>query len=213
MKILKPSHEILTPLPLDSILRLIEQAGRTSYKSEHAITAGSAPRFVKRLLESGHHSVIEHFSVTVRFTCDRGVSHELVRHRLASYTQESTRFVNYSEGRFGGELSVIKPLFWTEGSSEYSLWVLAMEKVEESYLALLRLGASPEEARTVLPSSLKTEIVMTCNLREWRHVLDLRCSPKAHPQMREIMIPLLTEFHENLPDLFQDIYEKYCKKN
>jgi thymidylate synthase (FAD) len=209
MRIISPSYEILDMPDGQAVLTRIELAGRTCYKSENRITPDSAKSFAKRLLDSGHHSVIEHINITVRFVCDRGVSHELVRHRLASYSQESTRYVNYSQVKFGHEIIVIKPLFWSEDSPEYKEWVLAMERAEKSYMELIGLGASPEQARSVLPNSLKSEIVMTCNIREWRHVLDLRCSKVAHPQMRELMLPLLNEFHERLPVLFDDIFEKY----
>lgn len=191
------------------ILKLIELAGRTCYKSEDHITVDSAKGFVKQILDSGHHSVIEHINIMVRFICDRGVTHELVRHRLASFSQESTRYANYSKDKFGNEITVIKPSFWLEDSPEYAEWLKAMENSERAYMQLIKLGISPEQARSVLPNSLKTEIVMTCNIREWRHVVNLRCSKAAHPQMREIMLPLLAEFHEKIPVLFDDIYEEY----
>jgi thymidylate synthase (FAD) len=192
-----------------SILKQIETAGRTCYKSENKITADSAAGFVKSIIKSGHHSVVEHISISVRFICDRGITHEIVRHRLAAYSQESTRYANYSKDKFGNEITVIKPYFWSEDSEEYLEWKIAMKNAEQSYLKLLKNGARPEQARSVLPNSLKTEIVMTCNLREWRHVLDLRCSKASHPQIREIMLPLLTEFHEKIPVLFDDLYNKY----
>lgn len=209
MKIISPSHEILFIPDGESILKRIELAGRTCYKSEEKITEHSAKGFVERLLDSGHHSVIEHICITVRFICDRGITHELVRHRLASYSQESTRYANYSRDKFGHEITVIKPLFWPESSPEYLEWFRAMEQAEKAYMQLIKLGTSPEQARTVLPNSLKTEIVMTCNIREWRHVLNLRCSPAAHPQMRQIMLPLLRELNERLPILFDEIYKQY----
>ncbi len=209
MRIISPSHEILSFIDGESILKCIEMAGRTCYKSEDRITADSAKGFVKHILSSGHHSVIEHVNISVRFICDRGITHELVRHRLASYSQESTRYANYSKNIFSREITVIKPLFWSEDSSEYMEWKATMEQSEKSYMRLIELGARPEQARSVLPNSLKTEIVMTCNVREWRHILELRCSKAAHPQIREIMLPLLTEFNEKLPVLFEDIYEKY----
>lgn len=191
------------------VLRLIEQAGRTCYKSENKITEDSSKQFVQRLLNSGHHSVIEHISVTVRFICDRGISHELVRHRLASYSQESTRYANYSKSKFGSEITVIRPLFWDEASPQYRQWFTAMENAERAYMKLIEMGAPAEQARTVLPNSLKTEVVMTCNLREWRNVLNLRCSKAAHPQIREIMLPLLNEFKNKIPVVFDDLYEMY----
>lgn len=212
MRVIQPYHEILYLPPVEDLLRVIELAGRTCYKSEDKITQDSAPEFIGRIVRSGHESVIEHGNCTVRFVCDRGVSHELVRHRLAAFSQESTRYANYSKDRFGNEITVIKPFFWSEDSPEYSLWLKAMEQAEQAYLQLLDLGASPQEARSVLPNSLKTEVVMTCNLREWRHVLRLRCSQKAHPQIREVMLGLLKEMNQRIPVLFQDIYETYQGK-
>ncbi len=212
MRVIQPYHEILYLPPVEELLRVIELAGRTCYKSEDKITQDSAPEFIGRIVRSGHESVIEHGNCTVRFVCDRGVSHELVRHRLAAFSQESTRYANYSKDRFGNEITVIKPFFWSEDSPEYSLWLKAMEQAEQAYLQLLDLGASPQEARSVLPNSLKTEVVMTCNLREWRHVLRLRCSQKAHPQIREVMLGLLKEMNQRIPVLFQDIYETYQAK-
>jgi len=209
LRIISPGHEILFMQDGASILKQIETAGRTCYKSENKITADSAAGFVKSIIKSGHHSVVEHISISVRFICDRGITHEIVRHRLAAYSQESTRYANYSKDKFGNEITVIKPYFWSEDSEEYLEWKIAMKNAEQSYLKLLKNGARPEQARSVLPNSLKTEIVMTCNLREWRHVLDLRCSKASHPQIREIMLPLLTEFHEKIPVLFDDLYNKY----
>jgi len=174
-------------------------------RSEHKITPDSAKKFVKMILDLGHESVIEHEKVTVRVICDRGISHEIVRHRIASYTQESTRFCNYSKGRFGNEITVIKPCFWDDGSKEYKIWRDAMENAERAYMELIKLGAKPEEARSVLPNSLKTEIVITMNLREWRHFFKLRTSKRAHPQMREVATSLLQAFKERIPVIFDDI--------
>ena len=210
MRVINPSYKILNIPDGEFILKQIELAGRTCYKSEDKITPVSSKKFVKGILESGHHSVIEHINITVRFICDRGVSHELVRHRLASYSQESTRYANYSKAKFGKEVTVIKPPFWSENSAEYKDWFRAMKFAEDSYLKLIALGSKPEQARSVLPNSLKTEIVMTCNLREWRHVFSLRCSEASHPQMRELLLPLLSEFVHIIPEVFSDIYKRYC---
>lgn len=209
MKIVSQSHEIMTTIDGVSILQSIELAGRTCYKSEEKVSANSAAAFIERIISSGHHSVIEHVNITVKFICDRGVTHELVRHRLASYSQESTRYANYSKDKFGKEITVIKPPFWSEDSSEYAEWRKAMECAERSYMRLIEMGARPEQARNVLPNSLKTEIVMTYNVREWRHVLNLRCSKEAHPQIREMMLHLLSELHEKVPVVFDDIFQKY----
>ncbi|MDL2259738.1 FAD-dependent thymidylate synthase [Deltaproteobacteria bacterium OttesenSCG-928-K17] len=205
MKIVAPEYEILSPLEPEAMLARIERAGRTCYRSENRITKDSAAAFVRSIIKSGHHSVIEHESISVRLVCDRGVTHELVRHRLASFSQESTRYVNYGRGPEGRGLVLIKPLFFEEGSEKYDLWLKAMEAAEKAYLDLTAAGATAQEARTVLPNSLKTEIVMTANLRQWRHVLSLRCAPASHPQMREIMNMLLAGFKEILPEIFGDI--------
>lgn len=205
MKIVEPSFEILTPLDPPALLARLERAGRTCYRSEERISPQSAAAFVRGLIKSGHLSVIEHESLSVRLVCDRGVSHELVRHRLAAFSQESTRYVNYGRGPEGRGLVLIRPLFFEPGSEAYRLWLEAMEAAERAYLDLLAAGASPQQARTVLPNSLKTEIVMTANMRQWRHVLALRCAPASHPQMRQIMKMLGAEFQHLLPELFGDL--------
>ena len=189
----------------DYILKQIELAGRTAYKSEDKITPDSAKDFVKMIQGRGHLSVIEHQFVTVRIICDRGVSHEIVRHRLASYTQESTRYCNYTKGKFGSEITVIEPCFWTQDDERYKVWKQTIEQIEVGYNKLIELGATPQETRSVLPNSLKTEIVMTMNLREWRHFFTLRTSKAAHPQMREVAIPLLKEFQKLVPVVFDDL--------
>jgi thymidylate synthase (FAD) len=205
MKIVAPEFEILTPLDPPALLARLERAGRTCYRSEGRAEAGSAGPFVQSIIRRGHHSVIEHASLSLRLVCDRGVSHELVRHRLASFSQESTRYVNYGHGPEGRGLVVVRPLFFEEGTEKYALWLRAMEAAEAAYLGLLAAGASPQEARTVLPNSLKTEIVMTANLREWRHVLALRCGSASHPQMREIMNLVRARFQELLPEVFGEL--------
>lgn len=208
MKVIKPYYEIMTPIDGDEILRFIEKVGRVAYKSEHKITDKSARPFVKSLIERGHESVLEHRSFTVRFVVDRAVSHELVRHRLASYTQESTRYVTYSDGAFGREITFIQPCFWTSDLMMQRLWLDVMEKAELIYEAMIEFGAKPQEARSVLPNSLKTEVIMTANLREWRHFFKLRTAPATHPQMREVTIPLLKELKESIPVIFDDIEVK-----
>jgi thymidylate synthase (FAD) len=205
MRTIKPSVVIESNVDGDYILGQIEKAGRTAYKSEDKITGDSARGFVDMIRKRGHLSVLEHQSVTVRVICDRGVTHEIVRHRLAAYTQESTRYCNYSKGKFGGEITVIDPIFFSHDSEKYRVWKDTIAKIEEAYNKLIELGATPQEARSVLPNSLKTEIVMTMNLREWRHFFTLRTSAAAHPQMREIAVPLLEEFKRLIPVVFDDI--------
>ncbi|MBN1971816.1 MAG: FAD-dependent thymidylate synthase [Candidatus Delongbacteria bacterium] len=205
MKIISPYFKIESNINSDEILGIIEKAGRTAYKSEDKITSESAKEFVSMITNRGHYSVIEHSFITVRVICDRGVTHEIVRHRLASYTQESTRYCNYTQGKFGNEITVIKPIFWNENDEKYKVWKDSLKYSEKSYNKLIALGASPQEARSVLPNSLKTEIVITMNLREWKHFFNLRTAKNAHPQMREIAIPLLKEFQDRIPIIFDDI--------
>ena len=205
MKIIEPKYEIIDKINGNEILKKIELFGRVCYKSEELITDGSAEKFVNMILKNGHESVLEHEKISVRFICDRGVTHEIVRHRIASYSQESTRYCNYCKDKFGNELTFIKPLFWNEKTEEFTLWKRAMENVEKVYFEMISLGASPQEARSILPNSLKTEIIVTMNLREWRHFFKLRTGKRAHPQMREITIPLLNEMKEKIPIVFDDI--------
>lgn len=205
MKIISPCFEILTPLDGQAILKHIELCGRVCYKSEDKITGTSAATFVANIIKRGHGAVLEHFSITVKFICDRGVSHELVRHRLASYCQESTRYCNYSKDGFGREITVIKPIFLVEGTPGWDIWRDACRCAEDAYFDMLTFGCTPQEARSVLPNSLKTEVVMTANLREWRHFFKLRTAPAAHPQMRELAVPLLHEMQELVPVVFDDL--------
>ena len=204
MKVIKPYFEILSEVEGNKILKNIEKCGRTCYKSENLITDSSAAVFVENILKRGHESVIEHEKVTVRIVCDRGVSHEIVRHRIASYSQESTRYRNYQKDKFGNELTFIKHVFWEENSLEYNIWYNTTQKIEENYMQLINMGAKPQEARSILPNSLKTEIVVTMNLREWRHFFKLRTSEAAHPQMREIASMILKEFKSLIPIVFDD---------
>jgi thymidylate synthase (FAD) len=208
MKIIEASFEFLDNINGKQILESIERAGRVCYKSEDKITPDSSIKFIQSILKSGHESVIEHEKITVKIICDRGVSHEIVRHRIASYSQESTRYCNYSKNKFGNELTVIRPLFWNNDPEKYAVWKETIQVIEDNYNKLVSLGARPEEARSILPNSLKTEIVVTMNLREWRHFFLLRTSVKAHPQMREIALPILGQFREKIPIIFDDIGQK-----
>ena len=205
MKIISPSIEIIDCPDGETILKTIELCGRVCYKSEDRITEESAKKFINSVLKSGHESVLEHMKITVKVICDRGVTHEIVRHRLASYSQESTRYCNYANDKFGNELTFIKPCYWDENSVPYHEWVVAMENAEDIYLRMLAYGAKPEEARSVLPNSLKTEIVMTMNIREWRHFFKMRCSTRAHPQMREVALMIQKEFQKRVPLLFDEV--------
>lgn len=224
MRIIKQSWEFLNAPDGEQIIKLIELAGRTCYKSENKITPESTRIFVKKLIDSGHHAMIEHGSITVKMITDRGVTHEIVRHRIASYAQESTRYCNYSGDKFGNELTIILPVWFEEVRkldtscnvskfehprwAQYLMWLISITHSEASYMSLLEKGQTAQEARSVLPNSLKTEIVMTANPREWRHFFTLRCSKSAHPQIRELAIDMLTGFKNSIPVLFDDIYEE-----
>ena len=213
MKIINADVELITPINGEVVLKRLEECGRVCYKSENKTTEDSARKFMANIIRKGHEAVLEHCSFTVKFICDRGVSHEIVRHRMASYCQESSRYCNYSKGGFGNEITVIKPLFLEVGTDEWEMWRDACNMAERFYFELLDCGCSPQEARSVLPNSLKTEVVMTANIREWRHFLKLRCSPAAHPQMREVALILLDKVHDLIPVCFDDIWTEYREGN
>jgi thymidylate synthase (FAD) len=176
--ILEPHVELLSITP--NALELIERAGRICYKSEDKITPESCHKFVKMLKSKNHASVLEHAVATFFIRTDRGISHEIVRHRIASYSQESTRFVNY--GKKNGEIFVIKPSGMSEQESDE--WWSAMQDAERHYLNLISMGSPPQRARSVLPTCTKTEIVVTMNFRSWIHFIDMRAkSPPAHPDI------------------------------
>jgi thymidylate synthase (FAD) len=218
MKIIEQSYEVLALTPADAIRYMIEIAGRTAYKSESELTSETGKDFARGIVKRGHLSVIEHAAMTVKFITDRGVTHEIVRHRLASFTQESTRYCNYGAEKFGNQLTFIRPVWADKGvigewpnalledlaiNGPSFRWMDAMSRDEGCYLMLLEEGWAPQQARSVLPNSLKTEIVVTANLREWRHIFQLRAVEKAaHPQMRDLMIPLYNHSREYLPEIF-----------
>lgn len=216
MILVKPSFKWRDLPSREAVYASVEHAGRTCYKSDSEYTEQSANEFIAMIIKRGHESVLEHVSFSCRIICDRGVSHELVRHRLASYSQESTRYCNYANEH----ISIVIPCWLAEiqegtcGYADYvadkhrkntdgaDTWMLAMLSAEAAYQ---HLGWSPQQARSVLPNSLKTELVMTANVREWRHFFKLRASKAAHPQMREIAIPMLNELYDRFPALFYDL--------
>ena len=205
MKIIEPSVQIIGTINGENMLKNIELAARNCYKSEDKIKDGSAARLITACIKRGHESILEHEKISVRIICDRGVMAELTRHRIGvAFSIESTRYCRYD----GGDMVFIRPCFWKEGSAEMSAWEIAMSKAEEEYNRLIELGAKPEEARDVLPLSLKTEIFMTANLREWRHIFKLRSAKAAHPQIKEVMNKLLSLFKEQVPIIFDDINNK-----
>ena len=212
MKIVKPSIELIDAPSYEAMLQKIERIGRVCYKSEDKIADGSAEGFIRGIIKRGHESVIEHGSISVKVICDRGVTHEIVRHRIASYSQESTRYCNYSGEKFEGQLAVIdiaSGFGWDltdhKDSTKCSIWLQAMMDAEKHYLDMIAAGAKPEEARSVLPNSTKTEIVMTMDLRAWRHFIRLRGSKAAHPQIREVTAKISEEFCKRYPVFFEDL--------
>ena len=225
MKLVKQGHQILSRISIGGIeeLQRIEIAGRTCYKSEDKISPDgeSAKRFVKMIIDNGHEAMLEHSSLSVRFICSRGVSHEIVRHRLFSFAQESTRYCNYSKGKFGGECTFIVPpdQEWSVETNEYydnedygfvadnarRLWYDALLAAEDDYMDLLKEGWTPQQARDILPNALKTEIVVTGNYREWRHFFKLRCDEKAHPHMLALAWDLLEDIKLRIPVVFDDL--------
>lgn len=207
MRIVKANFSIIDEFHGMDVIRKIERCGRVCYKSEGVTTDEVALEFVHRIIQSGHESVLEHFSFSVLFTVDRAISLEIIRHRPISLyspaiSQESTRYCNYGKD---AEISFIDPLFWDPYSPSYCEWKMACRTSEEAYLELIKRKATPQEARSVLNNSLKTELVFTTNIREWRHFLKLRTSKAAHPQMREVTIPLLNELKTRIPVVFDDI--------
>ena len=226
MKIIEPSVHLEDKIDGQAILKKIERIGRVCYKSENNIKEDSAERFIKNIIKNGHESVLEHVSISVRVICDRGVSHEIVRHRLASYAQESTRYCNYSKDKYDNQVSFID----IKGGIDLDLamntalnngtlskenidliineWEEACKDAEKHYLNLSKLGASPNISRSVLPNSVKTEINVRMDIREWRHFFSLRCEDVAHPQMREIAKPLLKEMAKRYPIFFKDLADK-----
>ena len=208
MRVINAGYEIISDLNGAEILKHIERCARVCYKREDRITDGSAEKMVAALIRSGHEAMLEHYSFTVKFICDRGIANELVRHRIASFAQESSRYCCYAKDKFGKELTFINPCFWEPDSDNYARWFHEMDEAEKTYLAMIEDGATPEQARDILPISIKTEIVMTANLREWRHFFKLRAEEvtgKPHPQMLEITIPLLKELKQKVPVVFDDI--------
>jgi len=201
MRIIKP-YVLVPKIDTNRIMKKIERCGRVCYQSEPAQSPDS---FVAGIIKKGHESVIEHENVTVHFIVDRGVAFEIVRHRICSFSQESTRFANYSQSKFGNEITVIEPFFFDWRGFENQAWYDACLEAESKYMKLLEFDATPQEARSVLPNSLKTELVMTANLREWRHFFRVRADVHAHPQMQQVVIPLLAYFKQSLPIIYADI--------
>ena len=208
MKIIKPWIKVEN-FDGKQIMKNIERACRTCYRSENLITEESYKNLLKNCINRGHESVLEHEKITIRMCCDVGVYKDLTRHRFASFSIESTRYCNYGKDKFDRELKVIKPCNIDENSNLYAFWKNAMERIEMNYLHMTDNGATPDQMRMILPHSTAAEVTMTANIREWRHILSLRCAKMTHPAIRQLLIPLLLKFKEEMPELFDNIdYDK-----
>lgn len=217
MKIIEPLVEVENFDGL-KIMKNIERACRTCYRSEDKITEDSYKNLIKNCVNRGHESVLEHEKITVRLTCDIGVYKDLTRHRIASFSIESTRYCNYGKDKWDNQIKFIKPCN-IEGDSElYSNWVGTMDFIEREYIAMSKNGATPDQMRMILPHSTAAEVTMTANIREWKHIFELRCSKRVHPSVQQVMIPLLLYFKEKMPEIYESVeyntefpQEKYAK--
>lgn len=208
MKIIEPSVEILTDVDRNKVLKHIEKCGRTCYQSYEKESENSAPKMVQMLIKSGHESVLEHFSITVKMKTDVGAYKDITRHRAGTaFSIESTRFCNYSKGKFGNELTFIKPCNIEELTDLWNEWAGQMKEVELTYRKMAEYGAKPDQLRMILPHSTAAEVCMTANLRAWRHILRIRCHKAAHPSVQQIMKMVLKEFKGLLPEVFSDVAE------
>lgn len=211
VKIIEPSVEIVSEINSDKMLKQIEKCARNCYKSENNITEDttSAVKMIGKLIEMGHTAMIEFADVIVNLHCDVGVYKDLTRHRHCSFAIESTRYCNYSKGKFGNEISVIKPCNMDENSGIYHTWLKVMNDMERAYMQMAEIGATPDQLRMILPHSTAASVMMKANVREWRHIFNLRCAKAAHPSVRQIMLMTLNEFHNKIPVLFDDLYEQF----
>lgn len=204
MQIVEPSIQV-EKVDGKKIMKNIERACRTCYRSEGKITEESYKTLLKNCINRGHESVLEHEKVTVRMVCDIGVYKDLTRHRIASFSIESTRYCNYGKDKFENEIKFIKPCNIEEGSEMYDIWKNACVDIEENYLKMSKLGATPDQMRMILPHSTSAEVTMTANIREWIHILELRTSAHTHPAIRQLLIPLLLHFKEIMPEIFENV--------
>ena len=217
MEIVKPWIEY-EPFDGIKIMKNIERACRTCYRSEDTISEDSYKRLLKNCITRGHESILEHEKITIRMLCDIGVYKDLTRHRAgASFSIESTRYCNYSKDKFTNNIKFIEPIY-SDNEEKYQIWQDAMKSLEEHYMHLASLDAAADELRMLLPHSTAAEVTMTCNIREWKHIFTLRCSKHAHSAIRQLLIPLLLVFKKEMPEIFEDVQydedlpeEKYAK--
>ena len=201
-----------------SMMRRIERACRTCYRSENVMTEDSYKKLLKNCINRGHESILEHEKVSIRMICDIGVYKDLTRHRFASFSIESTRYCNYGKDKFDNEIKFMKPCNIEPGTEMYNIWERGLKDIERAYLDMSNLGAQPDQLRLLLPHATAAEVNMTANIREWKHILSLRANNHAHPSIRQLMIPLLLMFKRDMPEIFDEVEydeefpkEKYAK--
>lgn len=187
------------------IMKNIERACRTCYRSEDKITEESYINLIKNCINRGHESVLEHEKITVRLTCDIGCYKDLTRHRISSFSIESTRYCNYGKDKWNNQIKFIKPCNLDKEKPEYDFWKNCMQDIENTYLDMTQLGCTPDQMRMILPHSTAAEVTMTANIREWKHIFELRCSKRAHPSVQQVMIPLLLYFKEQMPEIYENV--------
>lgn len=204
MKIIKPVIEVENYDGI-KIMKNIDRACRTCYRSEGLITEDSYKKLLNNCINRGHESVLEHEKITIRMTCDIGVYKDLTRHRFGSFSIESTRYCNYGKDKFDNEIKFIEPCNIDRGTVEYAHWLNVMQVIDNTYNELSRIGCTPDQMRMILPHSTAAQVTMTANIREWRHILDLRTKKMTHPSIRQLLIPLLLKFKSDMPELFDSI--------
>jgi len=204
MKIIEPIIEIENA-NYNQIMKNLERACRTCYRSEDKITEESYKTLLKNCINRGHESILEHEKITIRMICDIGVYKDLTRHRHASFSIESTRYCNYGKDKFENQIKFIKPVNIEEGTEIYEEWKKSLEEIEKHYIKMVELGATPDQMRMILPHSTAALVTMTANIREWKHIFSLRCTKHAHPAVEQVMIPLLLHFKKHMPEIFENI--------
>lgn len=201
MKIIEPELHIQKYDGIQ-IMKNIEKACRTCYRSEDKITEDSYKKLITNCITRGHESVLEHEKITIQMICDIGVYKDLTRHRIASFSIESTRYCNYSKDKFSSELKFIEPVNIDKESDLYAYWQNTMKRIEMNYIHMADAKATPDQMRMILPHSTAAQVTMTANIREWKHILTLRASKHTHPSIQQLMIPLLLDFKKQMPEIF-----------
>lgn len=204
MKIIEPKMEV-EKFDGKAIMKRLERACRTCYRSEGSITDESYKTLLNNCITRGHESILEHEKITIRMTCDIGVYKDLTRHRIASFSVESTRYCNYGKDKFDNEIKVMRPCNIDPNSKLYEHWTTAMEQIEKEYLDMSKEGATADQLRMLLPHSTAAEVTMTANIREWKHIFNLRANNHAHPAIQQLLIPLLLLFKKEMPEIFSNV--------